>query len=121
MREFRWEAREADTSRVTAWTSDAPQPFADNADFWRSVAASVDALLAFVLAAVVTVLAGPIGAVAFIVPVALLARAAVTGSRSERETRPAFSGRNEWRLAEREAVASVLAKAVVRKRWPLAR
>jgi hypothetical protein len=106
---------------VTAWTSDAPQPFAGNADFWRSVGASVDALLTFVLAAAATVLAGPIGAVAFAVPVALLVRAAVTGRRSEGQTRPTFADRNAWRLAERQAVGSVLPRAVVRKRWPFAR
>ncbi len=106
---------------MTAWTSDAPEPFAGNADFWRSVAASVDALLTFVLAAVVTVLAGPIGAVAFAVPLALLFRAAITGRRSEGETRPTFADQGEWRLAERQAVGRVLGKALVRRRWPLAR
>jgi MFS superfamily sulfate permease-like transporter len=106
---------------VTTWTSDAPQPFAGNADFWRSVAASVDALLTFVVAAVVTVLVGLIGAVTFAVPLALLVRAAVTGRRSEGQTRPTFADRNAWRLAERQAVGSVLAKALVRRRWPLAR
>jgi hypothetical protein len=106
---------------VTTWTADAPEPFAGNADFWRSVAASVDGFLTFVLATVVTVLAGPIGAVTFAVPLALLARAAVTGRRSEGQTRPTFAGRNEWRLAERQAVGSVMFKALVRKRWPLPR
>ena len=106
---------------MTAWTSDAPEPFAGNADFWRSVAASVDALVTFVVAAVVTILAGPLGAVAFAVPVALLIRAAVTGRRSEGQTRPSFADRNAWRLAERQAVGRVLVKAVVRKRWPLSR
>lgn len=106
---------------MTAWTSDTPEPFAGNADFWRSVGASVDALLAFVAAAVVTILAGPLGAVAFALPIALLIRAAVTGRRSEGQTRPNFADRNEWRLAERQAVGSIMFKALVRKRWPLAR
>ena len=101
--------------------ADAPEPFAGNADFWRSVAASVDALLTFVVAAVVTVLAGPLGAVAFAVPLVLLVRAAVTGRRSEGQTRPTFADRNAWRLAERQAVGRVLGKALVRKRWPLPR
>ena len=106
---------------MTAWTSDAPEPFAGNADFWRSVAASLDALLTFVVAAAVTVLVGPDGAVTFAVPIALLMRAAVTGRRSEGQTRPTFADRNAWRLAERQAVGSVMLKALVRKRWPLAR
>jgi predicted acyltransferase len=85
------------------------------------VAASVDAFLALILAAAVLLLAGPWGAVAFTVPAALLVRAGVTGKRSERQTRPAFADHAAWRQAERDAVASVLPKAVVRKRWPLAR
>jgi hypothetical protein len=106
---------------VTAWTSDAPEPFAGNADFWRSVAASVDALLAVVVTAIVVVLAGPIGAVVFALPVALLVRAAICGKRSERQTKPTFADHAAWRRAERDAVASVFPKALIRKRWPLAR
>jgi hypothetical protein len=106
---------------VTAWTSDAPEPFAGNADFWRSVGASVDALVTFVLAAVVTLLAGPLGAIAFAVPLGLLLWAAVTGRRSEGQTQLTFADRDAWRLAERQAVGSVMFRAFVRKRWPLAR
>jgi hypothetical protein len=111
----------ADTSTVTAWTSDAPEPFAGNAEFWRSVTASVDALVTLLLAIVVVVLAGPWGAIAFAAPACLLARAAVTGRRSEQVTRPQFPDRGAWRLAERQAVGAVMGKALVRKRWPFSR
>jgi hypothetical protein len=106
---------------VTAWSTDAPEPFAGNAEFWRSVTASVDALLTLVLATVLAVLAGPWGAVAFVVPAGLLIRAAVTGRRSEQVTRPQFADRRAWRLAERQAVGTVMGKALVRRRWPFAR
>ena len=36
-------------------------------------------------------------------------------------TRPQFDDRQTWRLAERQAVGAVMGKALVRKRWPLAR
>lgn len=106
---------------MTTWTARAPEPFASNAEFWRSVSASVDALLALVVATVVVVLAGPWGAAAFAVPVALLLRAAITGRRSERVTRLQFESRDAWRLAERQAVGAVMGRALIRKRWPLAR
>ena len=106
---------------MTTWTSRAPEPFAGNAEFWRSVTASVDALLTLIVATVVVVLAGPWGAIAFAVPVGLLVRAAVTGRRSERVTRPQFPDRDTWRLAERQAVGAVMGKALIRRRWPLSR
>jgi hypothetical protein len=106
---------------VTTWTSRAPEPFAGNAEFWRSVTASVDALLTLIVAAVVVVLAGPWGAAAFAVPGALLLRAAITGRRSEHATRPQFPDRDTWRLAERQAVGAVMGRALLRKRWPFAR
>jgi hypothetical protein len=106
---------------VTTWTSRAPEPFAGNVDFWRSVTASVDALLTLILATVVVLLAGAWGAAAFAVPVALLLRAAINGRRSEQVTRPQFPDRDTWRQAERQAVGAVMGKALVRKRWPLSR
>jgi hypothetical protein len=120
-RGFRRGAGVADSYEVTTWTARAPEPFAGNAEFWQSVAASVDALLALILATVVVVLAGPWGTAAFAVPVALLLRAAIAGRRSERVTRPQFPDRDTWRLAERQAVGAVMGRALIRKRWPFVR
>ncbi len=103
---------------MTAWSSNAPEPFAGNGEFWRSVAASVDALLALIAATLIVVFAGAWGALAFAIPIGLLVYAAITGRRSEHETMPQFADRAAWRLAERQAVGAVLGRAFVRKRWP---
>jgi hypothetical protein len=111
----------ADIGQVTAWSSRAPEPFAGNAEFWRSVGASMDAFVALILATIAAVLAGAWGAVAFIVPLALLVRAAIAGRASERVTKPHFESHEAWRLAERQAVGAVMGKALIRPRWPFAR
>ena len=78
-------------------------------------------MLTMLVAAFVVVLVGPWGLLAFALPAALLTRAAFSGRRSERVTRPQFEDRAAWRQAEREAVAAVFFSALIRKRWPLAR
>jgi hypothetical protein len=85
------------------------------------VAASVDALVALLVAALIMAFAGPWGSLAFVVPAALLVRAGIAGRRSERATRQQFSDLRQWRDAEREAVAAVFFSALLRKRWPFAR
>lgn len=97
------------------------EPFASDDDFWVSVAASVDALLTLLLATAITLVVGAWGAVAFAVPLGLLVRAGLTGRRSGRRTRTMFATIDQWRLAERQAVASVMVGAVVRPRWKLRR
>ncbi len=106
---------------MTAWSANAPEPFAGNAEFWRSVGASVDALLAQIVVTAVVTFAGPWAAVTEIVPAGLLLIALVSGRRSERETRPQFATHDAWRRAERDAVGSVLAGALVRRRWRFSR
>jgi hypothetical protein len=102
---------------VTVWKRDVREPFASDDDFWVSVAASVDALLTLILASAITLLFGAWGAIAFALPIGLLVRAGLTGSRSAHRTRTMFATVDLWRHAERQAVASVMVGAVVRPRW----
>ena len=104
-----------------AWKDTAREPFASNEDFWSSVGSSVDALATLVIATVLTLIFGWVAAISFVVPLALLVRAGLTGRRSGRYTRTLFSTQLEWRDAERQAVWSVLASAFVRPRWRLHR
>lgn len=104
-----------------AWKRDVQEPFASDGDFWISVAASVDALLTVLIATAITLLVGVWGAIAFAVPIGLLLRAGLTGSRSGRRTRAMFATIDQWRQAERQAVASVMVRAVVRPRWRIRR
>lgn len=97
------------------------EPFASDDDFWTSVAASVDALLTVLIATAITLLVGVWGAIAFAVTIGLLLRAGLTGSRSGRRTRAMFATIDQWRQAERQAVASVMVRAVVRPRWRIRR
>jgi hypothetical protein len=78
-------------------------------------------LVALLVAAVITAFAGPWGLLAFVAPAALLVRAGIAGRRSSRATRTQFANQKAWRNAEREAVAAVFFKALLRRRWPLAR
>jgi hypothetical protein len=89
---------------------DVVEPFRSDEAFWRSVAASLFALVTLLVAAVVTGLAGRPGAVAFALPVLLLAVAAREARASTARTRPTFATSQEWREAERRAVAAALAR-----------
>src|SRR5689334_3208579 len=102
---------------MAAWTLDAAEPFATDREFAVSVGASADALITLVAATVVTLLLGAIAAVAFVVPVALLIRAGVAGRASARRSQHAFASRDEWKAAERQAVAQTFGKALVRRRF----
>jgi len=87
------------------------EPFRSNDRFWRSVTASLFALVTLLAAGVVTGLVGGWGAVAFVLPVLLLAIAARNAKASTASTRPTFATRDEWRDAERQAVAAALMRA----------
>jgi hypothetical protein len=99
------------------WKTDVAEPFASNDDFWRSVGSSVDASLTLVVTVVLAAAFGPVAAIAFVLPIALLMYAALTGRRSAAQTRGRFATHDEWRDAERRAVASVLPRAYARPRW----
>lgn len=92
--------------------ADVAEPFASDPLFWRSVAASADAAIALVLAIAAAVLlartvGGPWQLLPFALALALLGRAALRGAASTRASRTAFGadGREQWRDAERHAVA----------------
>ena len=87
------------------------EPFRSDDRFWRSVTASLFALVTLLAAAVVTGLVGGWGALAFAVPVLLLGVAARNAKASTATTRPSFATRDEWRDAERQAVAAALVRA----------
>ena len=91
--------------------SEVAEPFRSDDPFWHSITASLFGLLTLLAAALATGLAGRWGAVAFVVPVALLAVAARSARASTARTRPMFATREQWRDAERRAVAAALARA----------
>ena len=89
---------------------DVAEPFRSNDEFWRSVTASLFALVTLLAAALATGFAGRWGAVAFAVPLLLLASAARQAKASTAHTRPTFATKQQWRDAERQAVAAALAR-----------
>jgi hypothetical protein len=108
----------------TDWSEDVPEPFRSDTNFWTSVAASADALLAVVLAAAAAValaltVGGAWALLPFLGPAALLVRAAACGRASARLSREAFDDEAQWRDAERQAVAQVFGKVLLRRRTPV--
>ena len=93
-----------------------PAPFADDPDFRHSIAASVGGLLLALIATGLTLTFGPLAALGYLAAAALLAWAALVGRRSSVRSRRSFATRTEWKLAERQAVAAMLASAFVRRR-----
>lgn len=117
-------AMTAPTWTRTDWSDDVAEPFRSDTNFWSSVAASADALLTLVLAAAAAVaLALTVGGawpmLPFVVPAALLTRAALCGRASARSSRDAFAADEQWRTAERRAVAQVFGKVLLRRRNPV--
>jgi hypothetical protein len=103
------------------WASEVAEPFRSDRDFWRSVAASADALITVVAAAVVAValaLAHETGwaLLPFAFPAALMVRAGLVSRGSSRRNQGAFADRRTWRDAERAAVAAVFFKVLRRHR-----
>lgn len=99
---------------MRSWTPRVDAPFRDDPQFWASVGRSVDALLTLVAATVLAVVLGAWAALAFVVPVLLLAASARDARSSSGRTRAAFASRNEWRDAERQAVAAAIPGAFTR-------
>lgn len=81
-----------------------------------SVRSSGYALLLVVVVSALVGFVDQVWAAAYVVPVALLARAGVTGWSSSRRNRPLFPNRAAWREAERRAVASAFLPALLRRR-----
>jgi len=90
--------------------SEVAEPFRSDDQFWRSVTASLFALVALLAAALATGIAGSWGAVAFVLPVVLLAVATRAAKASTTRTQPTFASKKEWREAERQAVAAAIVR-----------
>ena len=75
---------------------------------------SVDAFWTLILATVLVVVLGPWAAVAFVVPVVLLAMSWRAAQASKAHTQPTFTSRDAWRDAERGAVAAAIPGAFFR-------
>lgn len=99
---------------VSGWTAKVEAPFRDDPRFWASVGLSADALWTLVIATALVVIVGAWAAVAFIGPVLLLITSGRDARASSAQTRPLFATRDEWRAAERQAVAAALPGAFVR-------
>ena len=97
-------------------STEVAEPFRSDDQFWRSVTASVFALVTLLAAAVVTGVVGSWGAFAFVVPVLLVGVAGRNAKASTAATRPMFMTRDQWRDAERQAVAAALARGGRRPR-----
>jgi hypothetical protein len=100
------------------WAGRVAEPFRSDRDFWSSLAASADALLALVAAIAVSVVLALHGeqlwsVVPFAVPAGLAVRAAIVGRGSSRRSRRAFPDRRTWRDAERAAVAAVFVRVLL--------
>jgi hypothetical protein len=110
-----------------SWTERLDEPFRSDRWFSRSVAASADALVLTVLAAVAAVLLGlsDVSAVLVVLPFAaplvLLAFSFAAARRFHRdavvEGFAAEDAAVSWRIRERRAVASVFAPALLRNRF----
>jgi hypothetical protein len=123
---------DADTSSVNldelpAWADPVAEPFRRDPAFWRAVYASADALALIVVAGAASVLIGRLGGspvvsvVPFLLPLLFLGWALMASYRSSRASRVWFrrhdgDGLSTWRESERQAVASVFVRALVRNR-----
>ena len=96
------------------WAPRVTAPFRDDSRFWSSVGRSADAFWMLVIATVLVVTLGGYAAVAFVVPVVLLALSARDARASSARSRPLFATQQEWREAERQAVATAIPGALVR-------
>lgn len=90
------------------WSDRVSEPFRSNRLFWWSLSASVASVVTLVLVSVVVATAGRAAGIAYVAPLTLLVVAARTARRSSAATRPQFASREQWRDAERGAVASAL-------------
>lgn len=102
---------------MTGWSDHVDDPFRTDPGFWRAVVLNVAALVSILVVAVVNAVVDTTW-VRFlvVVPIALLVAAATVGHAATQRTRPSFAGPDEWRAAERRAVAAALRGAVSRRR-----
>jgi hypothetical protein len=110
-----------------SWTERLDEPFRSDRAFSRSVAASADALLLIVVAAIAAVLLGwahaPLGIIVlpFLAPLALMGWSLLAAREFHRdladEAVSSEEARVSWRVRERQAVASVFGPALIRNRF----
>lgn len=103
------------------WAGDVAEPFRSDIDFWRSVAASADALLMLAAAAAVGAVLVLTNEAAWVLlpfafPAGLMVRAGAVARISSRRNRGVFDDRRAWKQAERAAVAVVFFKVLRRRR-----
>jgi hypothetical protein len=103
------------------WSQQIAEPFRSDREFWNGLAASADAVIALVAAAAVAVVLALTGhalwaLTPFAVPGVLAVRAGFISRSSSRRSRDQFAERQDWRDAERTAVASAFGKALSRTR-----
>ena len=112
---------------MPGWAEPVAEPFRRDPAFWRAVYASADALVLVVVAGVVTLILGRMGVATvvaltpFVLPLIFVGWALLAGYRSSRASRVWFRTQGggdlvAWRESEREAVASVFPRALVRNR-----
>ena len=99
---------------MSEWTSKVEAPFRGDRQFWTSVGLSVDALLTLVVATALVAAFGRFAVIAFCLPIVLLVLSWRAAQLSTAHTRPLFSTREEWRAAERQAVAAAIPGALMR-------
>ena len=90
------------------WSDRVSEPFRSDRRFWWSLSASLAAVVSLVLVSVLVAAAGRGAAIAYVAPLLLLVVAANTARSSSAATRPQFATREQWRDAERNAVAAAL-------------
>ena len=103
---------------MKAWTSRVVAPFRDDPRFWTSVGRSADAFWTLAISAALVAALGRYAIAAFCVPVVLLVVSGSNARASTARTRPLFPTREEWRAAERQAVAAAIPGALVRHLRP---
>lgn len=99
---------------MAGWTSKVGAPFREDPQFWASVGRSVDALWTLLVATALVAVLGRYAAFGFVVPAVLLIMGGRDARASTARTRPVFASRDDWRAAERQAVAAALPGAFVR-------
>jgi len=99
---------------VSGWTGKVEAPFRDDRQFWSSVGWSVDAFWTLLIATALVAVFGGLAAIAFGAPALLLVLGGRDARASTARTRPLFANRDEWRAAERQAVAAAIPGALVR-------
>jgi hypothetical protein len=103
---------------VREWTSKVKSPFHGDGQFWTSVGRSADAFWTLLAATALVAAFGRFAAIAFCLPAGLLVLSGLAARTSTVNTRPLFPSREEWRTAERQAVAAAIPGALVRHLRP---